>query len=46
MVNGYNYWTFISEELPEIARSFFHLSDRRKITSLQDYPWVDMERLN
>lgn len=30
MVNGYNYWTFISEELPEIARSFFHLSDRRE----------------
>jgi S-formylglutathione hydrolase FrmB len=30
MVNGYNYWTFISEELPEIARSFFPLSDKRE----------------
>jgi S-formylglutathione hydrolase FrmB len=25
---GYDYWTFISEELPALARSFFHLSDR------------------
>lgn len=30
MAQGDNYWTFISEELPEIARSFFHLSDRRE----------------
>jgi len=30
MVNGYNYWTFISEELPTIARSFFPLSDARE----------------
>lgn len=30
MVNGYNYWTFISEELPEISRSFFSLSDKRE----------------
>ncbi|HHU78006.1 MAG: alpha/beta hydrolase [Caldicoprobacterales bacterium] len=27
---GYRYWTFISEELPSIARSFFPLSDRRE----------------
>lgn len=30
MNHGYKYWTFISEELPEIARSFFHLSDKRE----------------
>ncbi|SHF16154.1 S-formylglutathione hydrolase FrmB [Caldanaerobius fijiensis DSM 17918] len=30
MKNGYRYWTFISEELPEIARSFFPLSDKRE----------------
>lgn len=30
MANGYRYWTFISEELPEIARSFFPLSDARE----------------
>ncbi|SFS62359.1 alpha/beta hydrolase family protein [Paenibacillus sp. BC26] len=30
MVFGGNYWTFISEELPAIARSFFPLSDRRE----------------
>ncbi len=30
MVNGPKYWTFISEELPAIARSFFPLSDRRE----------------
>ena len=30
MAHGYNYWTFISEELPAIARSFFHLSDKRE----------------
>jgi putative tributyrin esterase len=27
---GQNYWTFISEELPRVARSFFPLSDRRE----------------
>jgi S-formylglutathione hydrolase FrmB len=27
---GGDYWTFVSEELPEIARSFFPLSDRRE----------------
>lgn len=27
---GYRYWTFVSEELPEIARSFFPLSDARE----------------
>jgi len=32
MVNGYPYWTFVSEELPRIARSFFPLSDRREDT--------------
>jgi len=30
MANGYAYWTFISEELPAIARSFFPLSDARE----------------
>ena len=30
MKYGGNYWTFISEELPQIARSFFPLSDRRE----------------
>ncbi|MBM7563296.1 alpha/beta hydrolase [Paenibacillus sacheonensis] len=28
MVGGADYWTFISEELPALARSFFPLSDR------------------
>lgn len=27
---GFNYWTFISEELPCVARSLFPLSDRRE----------------
>lgn len=30
MAHGYKYWTYISEELPEIARSFFPLSDARE----------------
>ncbi|GGD63260.1 alpha/beta hydrolase [Paenibacillus nasutitermitis] len=30
MVSGMDYWTFISEELPVLARSFFPLSDRRE----------------
>ncbi len=30
--HGYKYWTFISEELPAIARTFFPLSDRREDT--------------
>ncbi|MCK5850570.1 MAG: esterase family protein [Kiritimatiellae bacterium] len=30
MVSGDRYWTFISEEVPALARSFFHLSDRRE----------------
>jgi len=30
MARGYKYWTFISEELPELARSFFHLSEDRE----------------
>ncbi|QHT61621.1 esterase family protein [Paenibacillus lycopersici] len=30
MASGADYWTFISEELPAIARSFFPLSDRRE----------------
>ncbi len=30
MKYGGNYWTFISEELPQIARSFFPLSDKRE----------------
>ncbi|MDB5084823.1 MAG: Esterase [Bacilli bacterium] len=30
MAAGFNYWTFISEELPQVARSFFPLSDARE----------------
>lgn len=30
MNKGYKYWTFISEELPQIAREFFYLSAQRK----------------
>jgi putative tributyrin esterase len=30
MARGYRYWTFVSEELPGLARSFFPLSDARK----------------
>jgi S-formylglutathione hydrolase FrmB len=30
MARGYRYWTFLSEELPAIARSFFPLSDARE----------------
>lgn len=34
MVYGRPYWTFISEELPEIARSYFPLSSRREDNSV------------
>jgi putative tributyrin esterase len=30
MVSGYDYWSFISEEVPTVARSFFPLSDLRE----------------
>jgi len=30
MARGPKYWTFVSEELPRLARSFFPLSDRRE----------------
>jgi len=30
MAVGYRYWTFVSEELPELARSFFPLSAARE----------------
>lgn len=30
MKYGKNYWTFITEELPRVARSFFPLSDKRE----------------
>src|SRR5687768_14990413 len=30
MAHGANYWTFISEELPLLARSFFPLATRRE----------------
>jgi len=30
MENGFDYFTYVTEELPEIARSFFPLSDRRE----------------
>jgi S-formylglutathione hydrolase FrmB len=29
---GYNYWTFISEELPEIVKNLFNVSDKREDT--------------
>ncbi len=32
MAHGGKYWTFISQELPELARSFFPLSDKREDT--------------
>ncbi|NOU92632.1 esterase family protein [Paenibacillus sp. LMG 31456] len=32
MAHGYKYWTFISEELPALARSFFPLSEEREDT--------------
>jgi len=32
MKRGYKYWTFVSEELPALARSFFPLSDAREDT--------------
>jgi S-formylglutathione hydrolase FrmB len=31
-VTGYDYWTFLTEELPAVMRSFFPLSDRREET--------------
>jgi len=30
MARGYRYWTYVSEELPALARSFFPLSDDRE----------------
>jgi len=30
MRHGYKYWTYISEEIPRLARSFFPLSDKRE----------------
>jgi putative tributyrin esterase len=30
--HGNRYWAFLSEELPALVRSFFHLSDRREDT--------------
>ncbi|WBL14646.1 alpha/beta hydrolase [Sutcliffiella sp. NC1] len=30
MVHGHRFWTFLSEELPPVARSFFNLSDKRE----------------
>jgi S-formylglutathione hydrolase FrmB len=30
MARGHRYWTYVSEELPALARSFFPLSDRRE----------------
>lgn len=32
MEYGYKYWTYISEELPSIMKSFFPISDRREDT--------------
>jgi len=30
MAHGYRYWTYVSEELPRLARSFFRISARRE----------------
>ncbi|MGM0603508.1 MAG: alpha/beta hydrolase [Bacillota bacterium] len=32
MEDGYNYWTYVSEELPEIAKNYFPISDKRENT--------------
>lgn len=32
MVHGYDYWTFISEEVPEVATRYFPLSTKKKKT--------------
>lgn len=32
MKYGYRYWSFLTEELPQLARQFFPLSDQRKDT--------------
>ena len=32
MEHGYKYWTYISEELPSIMKSFFPISDKREDT--------------
>ncbi|MBN1257260.1 MAG: esterase family protein [Planctomycetes bacterium] len=32
MVNGYKYWTYLSEELPEVVSRFFHVSQKREDT--------------
>lgn len=29
---GHRYWTFLSQELPQVVASFFHVSDRREDT--------------
>ncbi|MCD1258438.1 esterase family protein [Paenibacillus athensensis] len=31
MAHGYRYWTFVSEELPQLAREFFPLSAEREL---------------
>ena len=31
-LNGHRYWTFLSEELPEVVSSFFRVSNRREDT--------------
>ncbi|RCW50459.1 MULTISPECIES: alpha/beta hydrolase family protein [unclassified Halanaerobium] len=30
MKNGYNYWTYVSEELPKIAENYFPISDKKE----------------
>ena len=30
MAHGYRYWTYVSEELPALARAWFPLSDQRE----------------
>ena len=45
MAKGDRYWTFVSEELPQIVRSFFPISAARRIISA-GLSMVDMGHLN
>lgn len=42
-VCGENYWTYLSEELPEVIRSYFPVSEKGKIHLRLDFPWEDTE---
>jgi putative tributyrin esterase len=40
MKHGGNYWTFLSEELPALMRSFFRFLQSARITPLPVFPWA------